>query len=170
MVVRAGQATLCAIYVLDRAPDVLVLRATAGAGDDLPDKAGAGHSIDGAVRERRVTRLANRSGSTRFVFPITRGPDRIGALVIDRPGPVDPADEAELRGIAARLGSVLESASVLLDSRIEGAASSGGRLIHGETASAGVAQGSALLLDAASESRPWRIPAPGSLAGPRAAR
>src|SRR5512146_2367787 len=102
MVVRAGQAKLCAVYVLDRARDVLALRATAGAGEDLPDQAGPGHSIDGAVRARRVTRLANRNGSTRFVFPITRGPDRIGALVIDRAGPVDPADESGLRSIASR--------------------------------------------------------------------
>ncbi len=154
MVVRAGQATLCAIYVLDRARDLLLLRATAGAGEDLPDQAGAGHPIDGAVRERRVTRHANRGGSTRFIFPITRGPDRIGALVIDRPGAVGPEEESELRSIAARLGSVLESASVLLDSRPEAAPPAGG-LIHGETASAGVTQGCALLFDAVSESSPW---------------
>jgi phosphotransferase system enzyme I (PtsP) len=150
MVVRAGQAKLCAIYVLERTRDALLLRATAGAGGDLPDEAGPGHPIHGAVRERRVTQLANRGGSTRFVYPITRGPDRIGALVIDRRGPVELADEAELRGIAARLGSVLESASVLLETRPEGAAP-GGLVIHGETASAGVAEGRALLFDAVTE-------------------
>jgi phosphotransferase system, enzyme I, PtsP len=139
-----GAVAACGIYLADRGAGSLALRASAGAAGALPAAADARDPIAGATAAQQAVRVQSAGGVTRLILPISRGPDRLGALVVDARGGI-PADvEGELRAVAARLGSILENATVLLGVRPEGGPAGGARVIRGEAASAGVARGTAL--------------------------
>ena len=152
-VTESGAARACGIYVSDRADGGLTLRAVSGQAAGLPTAPDGADAISSALKERRASRVAARDGTVRVLLPITRGPDGLGVLVADLPRGGTKAggsEEAELRDVASRLGSVLENATILLDARPEGGSEPAARPIEGETAATGVAEGTALPFDALS--------------------
>ncbi len=147
---ESRSAVACGIYVRDRPSGGLSLRATSGQAADLPLTPDAGDGFSTAFRERRPSRIPMPGGLLRLVLPITRGPDALGVLVVDLTSEPAAGDEAQLRNVAARLGSVLENATILLEARPEAGAEAVVRPIEGETAAAGAAEGTALPFDALS--------------------
>jgi phosphotransferase system, enzyme I, PtsP len=139
-----GDVAACGIYLADRGAGGLALRASAGAAGALPAAADVRDPIAGATAGQQAVRVQAAGGVTRLILPISRGPYRLGALVVDARGEIRAEVEGELRAVAARLGSILENATVLLGVRPEGGHPGGARVIRGEAASAGVATGTAL--------------------------
>ncbi|WP_455381889.1 phosphoenolpyruvate--protein phosphotransferase [Salinispira pacifica] len=110
-----------------------------------------GNEIGRAFSERRVIWLTypeadpDASYRSKLLIPILRGPIQTGVLILARRDGAgfDWEDEAPLMAAAARLGDLLNDASVLLASR--GAATGGAsRSIRGIRASEGEAFGTAL--------------------------
>ena len=124
ILVEAGVARRCAVYLVSDGG--LVLRAQEGEPSDLPATIDADHPIAAAIRERQAVHATAGGGLSRLVLPIARGPHRIGALVIDGTGTAALPDEAMMRSVASQLGSVLENAMVLLESRPAGPARGAG--------------------------------------------
>ena len=155
--VHAGSAAT-AIFLYDSATDHLVYKAGRITEDALEPGSVRftldENIADQAFREGRVLHedhaqpTADHPYRSRIAIPIHHGPENIGVLVLAHrdPGYFEREDEGGLRALAAQFGSVLVSASLLLISEKRPATPP--LIISGQTASEGVAVGTALQFEA----------------------
>ncbi len=103
------------------------------------------------VHENRLEPSADHPYGSVLAVPIHHGPENIGVLVFAHsdPGYFAREDEGSLKALAAKIGSVLESSSLLL--RSEEHVDVPPAIIVGKTAAEGVAVGTALQFEAGFE-------------------
>lgn len=161
----------CSIYLYDESMQLLTMRATVGL---APTSVGSvtlalGEGITGtALKELRPTREAHATSNPNFkhirdigeeafesflAVPIRRGLTRVGAIVLQqrKAGHFTDRDTRAVQAIAAQLATTLENVEILMEIRGGGdghRSSVAGPvdLIHGSSASGGLAEGRAVIL------------------------
>ncbi len=174
MVTKHITADVCSIYLYDEISEALTLKATIGLNPASVNhtKLKLGEGLVGYAVENMTTvceKFASENPHFKMIpgldeerfesflaVPISRGKERIGALVVQREinCPFDNNDELALKAITSQLAGVIENTRLLIDLHqqhekpdvpVGGDAKASYKLIRGEVASEGLAIAPALV-------------------------
>ncbi|MDY7029937.1 MAG: GAF domain-containing protein, partial [Spirochaetota bacterium] len=169
---RHMQTEACSIFLLDRANNKLVLRATVGLNPDMIEnlKLNIGEGITGtSLKELRPICVPRGSEDPNFKYvpgifeekyesflavPILRSSNRLGVIVLEdsKPDYYTKRDIRALSAIASQLATFLEHARMLIDLRsnvkqkVNDGKHPGRNFFRGQSPSSGIAMGQAVLI------------------------